>query len=87
MIRVLENQNIWDIAMVNSGSLESAFDILIANGKNSLTIAADEELKIPSVSNIKLVEYFQKEKIVMLTSSAGTGTNLSFSLSFSNSFQ
>lgn len=86
MIKVLENQNIWDVAMVNSGNLESAFDILIANGKNSLTIVADEDLTIPFVSNLKLVEYFQKERIVMITGGS-TGTNLSFSISFNNSFQ
>jgi len=67
-IKVQDNQTIFDIALMYTGSIDTVMDILLHNGKVDDTLYVNEILVIPTVINQAIVDYISKNKVVMTTS-------------------
>lgn len=69
--KALENQNIVDIALEYTGSIETVFDIMVANPEvfpELLTpVVSASEIAIPAVVNNNLVRHFSSRKIHVVT--------------------
>ncbi len=64
-VKVLHNQTIFDIALQHTGSIESAFEILINNNKNVIEVIQNEELNISEIVNKKIQEYYLAKSITI----------------------
>ena len=69
--KALENQNIVDIALEYTGSIETVFDIMVANPEvfpELLTpVVSASEISIPAVVNNNLVRHYSSRKIHVVT--------------------
>lgn len=69
VIKVKAGQNLTDIAIRYSGSIESLFDIAVANNlsvideRNGKNIKAGDTVIIPSVYDKRVVNYFVRNEI------------------------
>jgi hypothetical protein len=67
-IKVINGQNIYDIALQYAGSVEAVVEIAEANYMSLDTILeAGRELEIPKIYNKKLVDYYKQKKIIITT--------------------
>lgn len=82
---VLPNQTIFDIALQESGSIESVFEIMKTNSLGSLLVVPLSELQTPSISNKKVNEYYLKHNIrpASTLKKRKKSFNKSFNISFS----
>lgn len=92
-IKTQKNQTVLDICLRESGSLESLFDLLKLNQKTVLLITEGEDLLLPSVRRIDVVNYFDsrvgsisKPRIQFATDLIIPPLNGAFSIAFSNAF-
>ena len=64
-IKVRDRQSVWDIALQVCGDAEAAFAIAELNNVSlSEPLAVGTELKVPSVMEMRVVEYYAQNKIV-----------------------
>jgi hypothetical protein len=84
--KILPNQSILDIALCNTGSLESLFDILHLNNMLSLDLQEGVELKLPNVVNSKIVDYYKTNNIQFATGVSDDFYQGDFNTDFNNDF-
>jgi hypothetical protein len=66
---VLDGQNLIDIATQYCGSADAAFDIALLNGLSpTADLTQGLELKLPSVVNKKIAEYYKNKSLQPATS-------------------
>lgn len=72
-IKVRDRQSIWDIALQVCGDAEAAFAIAELNDVSlSEQLAVGTTLKVPSVMEKRVVEYYAQNKIVPASIEADT---------------
>jgi hypothetical protein len=72
-ITVINGQSIYDIALQYAGSVEAVVEIAEANYMSMDTILeAGRELEIPRVHNLRIVEYYKQNNIIITTEYYGT---------------
>lgn len=63
IITAIERQNMFDIALIGSGSAEDAYAIAYANGKSiSDHINEGDSITVSSITNQRTVEYFKIQR-------------------------
>lgn len=83
-ITVLKNQTIFDVALQQSGSIESVFEMMKINSMSNLLVAPFSQIVPPGVLNQKVIDYYKIKSIV--PASALKKRNKSFNKSFNSSF-
>lgn len=74
IIKVRDRQSIWDIALQVCGDAEAAFAIAELNDVSlSESLVVGTELKVPSVMEKRVVEYYAQHRIVPASIEEDTG--------------
>jgi hypothetical protein len=67
----LENQNIWDFALQEYGTIEAVFELMAANNINGLdsNLTTNKRYKLPNTINIQkhIQEHYTKSEIKVVT--------------------
>ena len=72
-VKVLNNQSLFDIALLSAGSIDAAFDIAAANGIDiTAEIPTGTMLIVPEVVNVRIVDYYRVNGIVPATAIAAS---------------
>jgi len=63
IITAIERQNMFDIALIGSGSAENAYAIAYANGKSiSEHINEEDQITVSSITNQRIVNFFKVQR-------------------------
>jgi len=75
----LENQNIWDFALQEYGTIEAVFELMAANGINGLdsNLTTNKRYKLPNTINIQkhIQEHYGKTNTKVVTGRINYGAN------------
>ena len=62
-MKVIAHQNLLDIAVQELGSIETVFELAMANGKSITSdLTAGEVLQLPKVADEEIANYFQSRE-------------------------
>lgn len=84
--KVLDSQNILDVAIQLGGSVDSILDMLVANGLDfSAVLGSKQMLYLPATTNADVQAYLYNEGVNVATGSISSGLG-EFSLAFTSDF-